>query len=353
MAFLHMAVGDRVVAGGGEAMITHVVSAEQVIVRELITGVVRQVPVRTLRPAAALATPRLGQPDLSLVSDEDWTVAQVRYAAIKPLLEAVRIDRFALKQAAAGTGRHPATIYRWLRRYREERHQTALIPVKRGVEPWHSRLQPEVEAIIDAAIKDRYLTRNRVKATQLNRDVALKCRSAGLPIPHVNTVRNRISRIEPRTLVEGRSGKRAAQEQFEPIQGHFPSGNRPLAVVQIDHTKLDLIVVDQAERRPLARPWLTVAIDVFSRVVAGFYLSLEAPGAVSTGMGVACAILPKDRLLARWSMAIFAQRIEKVKLADFTPAVCHRPLRSWIDARSLHFDNGPPVLRCRPALSWS
>lgn len=302
MGFMHIAVGDRVVASVGEAIITHVVSADQVIVRDLTTGAVQQVPIRTLRPAPRPAPQRHRETDLSLVSDEDWAVAQVRYAAIKPLLEAPRIDSLILKEVAAGSGRHPATIYRWLKLYREERQQTALIPVKRGVEPGHGRLQPEVDAIISAAIKERYLTRNRVKATQLHRDVVLKCRSAGLPIPHVNTIRNRISRIEPRTVVEGRSGRRAAREQFEPIKGHFPSEDRPLAVVQIDHTKLDLIVVDEIDRKPLARPWFTVAIDVFSRVIAGFYLSLEAPGAASTGMCVACAVLPKDSLLARWGI---------------------------------------------------
>ena len=131
-------------------------------------------------------------------------MAHVRYTAIQPLLEAGRIDHLAVKEVAAGTGQHPATIYRWLRRYREERHQTALIPVKRGVEPGHSRLQPEVEAIIHAAIKDRYLTRNRVKATQLLREVALKCRSAGVPyrLPSHNT---RFRQNVLNVMIDGRS----------------------------------------------------------------------------------------------------------------------------------------------------
>jgi len=159
--------------------------ADHVIVRDLTTGAVQQVPVRTLRTAPGPKPHR--EPDLSLVRDEDWAVAHVRYRAIQPLLEAGRIDNLALKEVAAGTGRHPATIYRWLRRYREEKHQTALIPVKPGVEPGHSRLQSEVVAIIHAAIQERYLTRTRVKATQLHRDVALKCRSAGLPMVVLQT----------------------------------------------------------------------------------------------------------------------------------------------------------------------
>ena len=134
---MHIAVGDRVVAGGGEAIIMHVVSADHVIVRDLTTGAAQEVSIRTLRPAPPLAPQPQRQTDLSLVGNEDWTVAQMRYEAIKPLLEAPCIDRRVLKEVAAGTGRHPATINRWLKRYRQERHQTALIPAKRGVEPGH------------------------------------------------------------------------------------------------------------------------------------------------------------------------------------------------------------------------
>jgi putative transposase len=44
----------------------------------------------------------------------------------------------------------------------------------------------------------------------------------------------------------------------------------PLEVVQIDHTLVDVVVVDELERLPLGRPWLTLAIDVASRMVNGF-----------------------------------------------------------------------------------
>jgi putative transposase len=34
-----------------------------------------------------------------------------------------------------------------------------------------------------------------------------------------------------------------------------------LDIVQIDHTKLDIIVVDREQRLPIGRPWITLAID--------------------------------------------------------------------------------------------
>ena len=73
-----------------------------------------------------------------------------------------------------------------------------------------------------------------------------------------------------------------------------------MQVVQIDHTRVDAIVVDQVHRRPIGRPWLTLAIDVHTRMVAGFLLSLEPPQATSVALCLAHAVLPKDEWLSRW-----------------------------------------------------
>src|SRR5271166_5640240 len=46
----------------------------------------------------------------------------------------------------------------------------------------------------------------------------------------------------------------------------------PAKAGQIDHAQLDVLVVDEDERHTLGRPWLTLAIDVASRAVSGFYV---------------------------------------------------------------------------------
>ncbi|MGG2204572.1 transposase, partial [Escherichia coli] len=45
--------------------------------------------------------------------------------------------------------------------------------------------------------------------------------------------------------------------------GEPPAVTAPLEQVQIDHTVIDLIVVDDRDRQPIGRPYLTLAIDVF------------------------------------------------------------------------------------------
>jgi putative transposase len=79
--------------------------------------------------------------------------------------------------------------------------------------------------------------------------------------------------------------------------------DEPLGVIQIDHTPLDLILVDDIHRLPVGRPWLTLAIDVYTRMVAGFALAFEKPSALSVGLCLLHAITPKDDWLSKHGLA--------------------------------------------------
>lgn len=45
--------------------------------------------------------------------------------------------------------------------------------------------------------------------------------------------------------------------------------------VEIDDTKLDLFVIDANSSRPVGRPWLTVTVCPFTRLVLSYELSSE------------------------------------------------------------------------------
>lgn len=57
--------------------------------------------------------------------------------------------------------------------------------------------------------------------------------------------------------------------------------------MQVDHTVVDVMVVDERDRQPIGRPYLTAAIDVFSRCLPGLVVTLEPPSAVSVGLCLA------------------------------------------------------------------
>jgi putative transposase len=67
---------------------------------------------------------------------------------------------------------------------------------------------------------------------------------------------------------------------------------------QIDHTQVDVIIVDSENRESLERPWLTLAIDVHTRMVLGYHLSLDTPSIVAVGLCLLSAVFDKSALLA-------------------------------------------------------
>ncbi|MDD5544886.1 MAG: transposase, partial [Acidobacteriia bacterium] len=66
----------------------------------------------------------------------------------------------------------------------------------------------------------------------------------------------------------------------------------------VDHTLLPVMIVHEVSRQSIGRPWVTFAIDVFSRVILGMYLTLDAPSAMSAGMCISHAVLGKEKWLA-------------------------------------------------------
>ncbi|MBI3583196.1 MAG: transposase [Nitrospinae bacterium] len=62
----------------------------------------------------------------------------------------------------------------------------------------------------------------------------------------------------------------------------FASSEEPtLERVEIDHTKLDLMVIDPERRLPFGRPWLTTAVDIYTKSALGIYLSFDPPSYLS------------------------------------------------------------------------
>lgn len=55
-----------------------------------------------------------------------------------------------------------------------------------------------------------------------------------------------------------REGAKAARERYDQVS-RSPAVKEALEKVQIDHTPVDLIVVDEIDRQPLGRPWLSLA----------------------------------------------------------------------------------------------
>lgn len=270
-----------------------------VILEDPVSGRLLNAPIAHLLPptpvAEAATVPLV---PLEQVSDEQWAIAQKRLAIIQPLL-ARRGDGQLVQEVARQHDLGQATLYRWIRSFEATGQLSQLIPNRPNGGEGKTRLQPELEALVRASIEEVYLTKQRYPLKRVYHDVTNRCLRHGLTVPHLNTVRDRVLAIRQEKVLRFRHGHKAADDKFRPHQGKFPGADFPLAVVQIDHTPGDVILVDDETRMPLGKPWITMAIDVYSRMVVGFYVSFETPGALGVGMCVANSLLPKEAWLHR------------------------------------------------------
>jgi len=92
-------------------------------------------------------------------------------------------------------------------------------------------------------------------------------------------------------------GREDCQERYDHVK-HAPATEQAFQRVQVDHTPVDLIVVDEINRKPLGRPWLSLVIDNASRMVCGFLLSMIPPSSISVALALAHSVAPKDLWLA-------------------------------------------------------
>lgn len=261
------------------------------------SGRTKQLRIGELKPiidGSFTATPQ----DIDAISDEQWKIAQKRFAIIKPFVGGQINPKSQIKEHAEKHNVNLATLYRWIKKYQTRGVVTDLIPKKRGWSEGQSRLKPSVDHVIDEVIENVYLTPQRPTAQKAIQEVNRLCHQKGLEPPSAITVRSRITNIPEKLRLRKRGFKELATNRFKPVPGTFPNADYPLAVIQIDHTPADIILVDDIHRKPIGRPWITLAMDICTRNVTGYYLSFDPPSETSVGLCVAHSVLPKDAWLA-------------------------------------------------------
>jgi len=203
------------------------------------------------------------------VPEETWRLAVCRAEVIARLAAMGTLGLDAADAAAAELGVARRLVYVLLGRWRVgEGVVSDLIPGKSSGGRGRQQLPDEVEAVIGDVVRRRYLTRQKRSVASVCREIGRVCRSRGLPVPSRGSVVRRIAKLDPLMEISAREGPQAAR-RLRAAGGETPPAEAVLAQVQVDHTVVDVIVVDERYRLPIGRPYVTVAIDVFSRCIVG------------------------------------------------------------------------------------
>lgn len=287
--------GVKVTYKDKPAIIIKIVDINLVSIQMLDSNIIYTIPINEINSLHE-NTPST-KPLISL-NDKEWEIAKYRYELIKPIIDGNK-STVEIKEIALNEKIHYTTLYRWIKIFNETKQISSLSGRKKSGGKNRSRLNNEVDTIINDVIANTYLNPSKKSITKVIREVFIKCKELDVKLPHSNTIRNRLKSISESEVLKARYGNKVSRDKFEPIKGNFPGANFPLSVVQIDHTKLDIILVDELYRKAFKRPYLTLAIDVFSRMVVGLYLSFDPPGEMGTGLCIANSILSKEVLIEK------------------------------------------------------
>lgn len=271
-------------------------------------------------------TPR-GRPDD--VDQEAWDLAVAKFRLVKEVwalewLSKVQRERirdlwpkFTEKLTVVPIIPNPTTVWRWWSKLEEYGWDArALLPQhhKAGRKP--QTLEGIALELVEEAVEDEYLTQLRKPREEAFKAACIlvrewnKSNQKDVPIalPKARQVYNYIKSIPAFDVHAARFGHENAIRRFRAVQG-ATCATRPLQRVEIDHTVLDLIVLDDRTLLPLGRPTIAIAIDVFTRCILGIYIGFEPPSVSTVGQCLRSALLPKlglvesvPGLLGAWDM---------------------------------------------------
>ncbi len=310
---INLRIGSEVFVGNSRYRIISVLDLEHLSIRSSSSGNVKKVHISEVSnepkdPSKPLEL--IPNTELLTIDDKDWLMVQGKAILFNEVLQLDVEDRSAkLIKIAKKYNQSQTTIYRQLQKYKSNDGDPLCLLRKKRDDS--GRLSDQVEEFVQVAITE-YLSTSTPKITDIYRNLQLRIHKINkliktqdiepftdtpdgfLHIPHINTLRHRVSQLTASQIASKRKGKRG-REDHRPIIGKFPTTLKPLQIVQIDHTPLDLTIVDDANRQDIGRPTLTLAIDVFSRMVTGFYISFEKPNTLLTGCCLTHAILDKKK----------------------------------------------------------
>lgn len=143
------------------------------------------------------------------------------------------------------------------------------------------RLSEQQDELLRSIIDSHWRQHQAINYKACHRVLKVACDEAGIKAPSYPTLIARIKAEETPHDLRVRHGKRMAYQMSEFVDVLYVDtpvhGSRPFQYVHIDHTQLDIELISSRSGKPMGRPWLTFAIDAWSRRIVAFYLTFDPP----------------------------------------------------------------------------
>jgi putative transposase len=157
----------------------------------------------------------------------------------------------------------------------------ALIPRTTAKGNRSERLSIEQVDLLQQIYTTKWCTTEAKNYKNCHRELVIACDAIGVRAPSYPTLIDYIKSHQSERDVRTRHGKRMAYQHGEwtdYLQYDTPMhGGRPFQYIHVDHTQLDIELISSRSDKPLGRPWLSLAVDSFTRRIVAFYLTYDPP----------------------------------------------------------------------------
>lgn len=239
---------------------------------------------------------------LSTVPEEQRRIALERFHLLRPFLE----EGVALTEVARVSHLSLRTLEYWVARYRQE----GLVGLVR--KPRSDRGQRRLSETMQKLVEGLALQKPASTLRNIFRQARRIAEQQGESPPSYWQVCDLIKKLPPALKTLAHEGTKAYQQRFDLIARW--EAEAPNALWQADHTLLDIYVVREGAEP--ARPWLTTIIDDYSRAIAGYFFSFDAPSSLNTSLALRQAIWRKEE--SRWHLCGIPQTLYTDNGSDFT-----------------------------------
>lgn len=217
------------------------------------------------------------QEEMIKASRDDLMVANKRLRIITPYLhgESPESEDTPLR-----------TIRSWIEQYRHAQQAygngyLGLLPRDRDKGNRNSRLPEKTKKLIEEWVKEKYETFKQSKKAEVYGDFLIECDLKGIEGCSYKTFVKAVNSRPIHEQEKNRKGEKAAY-RFESFYLEYSltnirHGDRPFEIGHIDHTELDIELIDSVTKKVLAKPYGTLLTDGCTRRILAVYVTFDPP----------------------------------------------------------------------------
>lgn len=280
--------GTVCMANGRVIQIDGASSISQVDARDMGTGKMITVPIAQIEALPSTGADR----EAGTIHEAEWRRCTELAKDLSALLDCREVPRVALTKLAKRYELSVRQLQRIRAAFAKDPRASTLARKPGGRPLGFCRLDPRVDALIRHVIAKHYMRREKPPKEYVVVRAQSMARRLQLPMPSRKAILLRLNQEIGVASDMAREGGPAAHQKWRPRVGGLRV-ERPLDLIQIDHTRADVMVLSDDRLEVLGRPWITLAIDVATRCVLGMYISMEAPSSVSVSLCIEHVVLPK------------------------------------------------------------